>query len=90
MEELEKATKRAQELEEQLMLDAAKQQLAREREHKARKRANSEATEVPVSSEYPTESFAEEIEFQGIHFDTVKYFHPRNGILSLGQSLSLY
>lgn len=64
------------------MLDAARQQLAREQEYKARRRANSAATEVPMSSEYPTETFTEEIEFQGIRFDTVKYFHPRNGIHS--------
>ncbi|KAJ4467716.1 kinase-like domain-containing protein [Lentinula edodes] len=77
LEELEKESKHAQELEEQLMLDSARQQVAREREYKARKRASSEATEVPMTNEYPTESFADEIEFQGIRFDTVKYFHPR-------------
>ncbi|KIK54868.1 hypothetical protein GYMLUDRAFT_206162 [Collybiopsis luxurians FD-317 M1] len=83
LEEAEKATKRAQELEEQLLLNAMMQQQAREREYKARKRANSEATEVPMSSEYPTESFSDEIEFQGIRFDTVKYFHPRNECLGV-------
>ncbi|KAJ3758340.1 kinase-like domain-containing protein [Lentinula raphanica] len=83
LEEREKEIKHAQELEEQLKLDSARQQVVREREYKARKRASSEATEVPLSSEYPTESFASEIEFQGIHFDTVKYFHPRNECLGV-------
>ncbi|KAJ3727200.1 kinase-like domain-containing protein [Lentinula guzmanii] len=83
LEELEKETKHAQELDEQLKLDSARQQVAREREYRARKRASSEATEVPLSSEYPTESFADEIEFQGIRFDTVKYFHPRNECLGV-------
>ncbi|KAF9065023.1 kinase-like domain-containing protein [Rhodocollybia butyracea] len=83
LEEQEKAMKHAQELEEQLRLDTAKQQLAREQEYRARKRANSAATEVPMSSEYPTESFPDEIEFEGLYFDTVKYFRPRNECLGV-------
>ncbi|KAJ4467220.1 kinase-like domain-containing protein [Lentinula aciculospora] len=87
LEELEKATQRAQELEEQLeeqlKLDSARQQVAREREYRSRKRASSEATAVPMFNEYPTESFVDEIEFQGVRFDTVKYFHPRNECLGV-------
>ncbi|KAF5357565.1 hypothetical protein D9757_013020 [Collybiopsis confluens] len=83
LEEAEEATKHAQELEEQLLLNAAIQQQAREREYKARKRANSEATEVPMSTEYPTETFSAEVEFHGVYFDTVKYFHPRNECLGV-------
>lgn len=54
------------------------QQLARE-QHRTRQRANSEATEVPDSSDTPTETFDEDIEMNGIHFNTVKFFHRRNG-----------
>ncbi|SJL11916.1 uncharacterized protein ARMOST_15330 [Armillaria ostoyae] len=56
------------------------QQLARE-QHRTRHRANSEATEVPDSSDTPTETFDEDIEMNGIHFNTVKFFHPRNAYL---------
>ncbi|KAK0199520.1 kinase-like domain-containing protein [Desarmillaria ectypa] len=56
------------------------QQLARE-QHRTRQRANSEATEVPYSSDTPTETFDEDIEMNGIHFDTVKFFHPQNAYL---------
>ncbi|KAK0506828.1 kinase-like domain-containing protein, partial [Armillaria luteobubalina] len=62
------------------------QQLARE-QHRTRQRANSEATEVPDSSDTPTETFDEDVEMNGIHFNTVKFFHPRNGTHF---SLSLY
>ncbi|KAK0438425.1 kinase-like domain-containing protein [Armillaria borealis] len=56
------------------------QQLARE-QHRTRHRANSEATEVPDSSDTPTETFDEDIEMNTIHFNTVKFFHPRNAYL---------
>jgi translation initiation factor 2-alpha kinase 4 len=71
--------KLAQELNEQIKADAQKQQLAKERQYKARKRANSEATEVPVSGDTPTETFNEEMEINGVRFNTVKIFHPRIG-----------
>ena len=71
--------KLAQELNEQIKADAQKQQLAKERQYKARKRANSEATEVPVSGDTPTETFSQEMEINGVRFNTVKIFHPRIG-----------
>ncbi|KAF8880897.1 hypothetical protein CPB84DRAFT_1817292 [Gymnopilus junonius] len=46
-EEEARATRAAQELNEQIQADAMRQMLAREQQYKARKRANSEATEVP-------------------------------------------
>ncbi|KAG7440064.1 Serine/threonine-protein kinase [Guyanagaster necrorhizus] len=56
------------------------QQLARE-QHRTRQRANSETTEVPYSDDTPTETFDEDIEMNGVHFDTVKFFHPRKSCL---------
>jgi translation initiation factor 2-alpha kinase 4 len=74
------ATKAAQELDEQIQADAIRQMLAKEQQYKARKRANSESTEVPPTFNFDTmkESF-QEIDINGIRFDTVKLFHPRPG-----------
>ena len=74
-----------------------RQMLARELQYKNRKRANSEATEVPddmwdtggrgedMSSmgmgmvvPTPTETF-EEMEMNGVRFNTVRVFQPRVG-----------
>ncbi|KAF8883813.1 hypothetical protein BD779DRAFT_1674349 [Infundibulicybe gibba] len=80
-QEEERATREAQELSEQIRADAIRQQLEKERQYRARKRANSEATEVPVTWDTPTETFSQEVEISGVRFNTVKIFHPR---LSLG------
>ncbi len=58
------------------------QMLAKEQRHKARRRANSESTEVPPTFSVDTmmETF-QEMEMNGIRFDTVKLFHPRPGML---------
>ncbi|KAJ7083294.1 hypothetical protein B0H15DRAFT_951985 [Mycena belliarum] len=50
---------------------------AKEQQYKARKRANSEATEMPLEVDMPTESFSEEIVVDGVRFHAVKVFHPR-------------
>ena len=78
------ARKAAQELDEQIQADAMRQMLAKERQYKARKRANSETTEVPPTFGFGTmmESF-QEIDINGIRFDTVKLFHPRPGTFLL-------
>jgi len=55
-----------------------RQLLARE-EFKARNRAYSESTAVPVAGDTLTETFNLEIEVNGLRFSTVKLFHPRNG-----------
>ena len=65
------------------------QMLAKEQRHKARRRANSESTEVPPTFRVDTmmETF-QEMEMNGIRFDTVKLFHPRPGMLLLSSLLS--
>ena len=60
-----------------------RQLMAKEQQYKARKRANSEATEVPFMGELdfqvPTEVFSHEMEIDGVRFNAVKLFHPRSG-----------
>ena len=57
-----------------------RQLIAREQQYKAnRKRANSEATEVPLLSDTPIETFSHEVEVGEVYFNTVKLFHPRTG-----------
>ncbi|KAJ6607583.1 kinase-like domain-containing protein [Mycena sp. CBHHK59/15] len=73
----ERAAKLARELDAAIRADAQKQQLEKEKQYRARKRANSEATEVPIGGDTPTESFSELIEVNGTLFNTVKIFHPR-------------
>ena len=48
----------------------------------ARRRAQSDATEVPSSGDTLTESFPNEIEFKAVRFHAVKMFHPRRGKFS--------
>ncbi|KAJ6593628.1 kinase-like domain-containing protein [Mycena capillaripes] len=76
-QETQRAAQLAQELEAAIKADAQKQQLAKEREYKARKRASSEATEVPFDGDTPTESFNEVVVVDGVQFHAVKIFHPR-------------
>ncbi|TFK64222.1 kinase-like protein [Pluteus cervinus] len=75
--EAELAERRARELEDQIREDALRQQLLREQQSKSRKRANSEATEVPPTSDALTETFPQEVELDGVRFNTVRIFHPR-------------
>jgi eukaryotic translation initiation factor 2-alpha kinase 4 len=81
--EEERANRAAQELDEQIQADAIRQFMAKEQQYKARKRANSESTEVPYMAEgdfqVPTEVFAHEMEINGARFNAVKLFHPRGG-----------
>lgn len=83
-EEEEKAIRAAQELNEQIQADAMRQMLAKEQQYKARKRANSEATEVPssVENDTPMETFCD-MEINGVRFNTVRVFHPRVGEYNL-------
>ncbi|KIL60768.1 hypothetical protein M378DRAFT_906708 [Amanita muscaria Koide BX008] len=74
--EQERAAKEAEKIQAQIKEDAMRQLLARE-EFKARHRANSESTAVPVAGDTLTESF-DEMEVNGLRFNTVKLFHPRN------------
>ena len=85
-QEEERINQLAQEYEEEA--DAYRQRLERERQQheekerqqQARKRASSDATEVPSAEDpTPTESFAQEIEWQGVRFTKVKLFHPKQG-----------
>ncbi|KAK7057453.1 kinase-like domain-containing protein [Favolaschia claudopus] len=76
-QENERAAKLALELEAVIKADAQKQHLAKLREYKARKRANSEATEVPIGGDTPTESFSETVVVDGVSFHAVKIFHPQ-------------
>ena len=81
--EEERANRAAQELDEQIQADAMRQLMVKEQQYKARKRANSEATEVPFMGEgdfqVPTEVFSHEMEIDGVRFNAVKLFHPRSG-----------
>ncbi|KAJ7488435.1 kinase-like domain-containing protein [Mycena latifolia] len=76
-QETERAAKIAQELEAAVRADAQRQQIAKEQQYKARQRASSEATEVPVGGDMQTESFSEEISVDGVRFHGVKLFHPQ-------------
>ena len=80
--EEERANRAAQELDQQIQVDAMRQLMAKEQQYKARKRANSEATEVPFMLDgdlhVPTEVF-EEIEINGVRFNAVRLFLPRSG-----------
>jgi eukaryotic translation initiation factor 2-alpha kinase 4 len=74
------AKKAGQELDEQIQADAMRQMLAKEQQYKARKRANSECTEVPPTIDFGTmKELFQEIDINGIRFDTVRLFHPRPG-----------
>ena len=82
--EEERANRAAQELDEQIQADAMRQLMAKEQQYKARKRANSESTEVPFMGEggdfqVPTEVFDHEMDIDGVRFNAVKLFHPRSG-----------
>jgi len=71
-----------------------RQMLAKEKQHKSRKRANSESTEVPSTFDFDTmkETF-QDIDINGIRFDTVRLFHPRPGTFpfeSLAKVISMF
>ncbi|KAG2064081.1 hypothetical protein BDR04DRAFT_1162938 [Suillus decipiens] len=72
-------TKRAlEEKKEQIQADTQRHMLAKEMQYKAaRRRAQSDATEVPSSGDTLTKSFPSEIEFRGVRFNAVKTSHPR-------------
>ncbi|KAF8421714.1 kinase-like domain-containing protein [Boletus edulis BED1] len=74
----ELAARVAEQLQEQLQADAQKHLIAKEMQYKAaRRRAQSDATEVPSVGDTLTESFPIKVEFRGIRFNAVKMFHPR-------------
>ncbi|KAH6903402.1 other/PEK/GCN2 protein kinase [Coprinopsis sp. MPI-PUGE-AT-0042] len=79
--EEERKKKEMQEMEAQMQQIALENMLAREEQHRSRKRANSETTEVPFSSDTPLQTFDTYIEVDGVRFNTVKLFHPRQGRL---------
>lgn len=79
------AQRLADEFEEQVREGTIRQQMELEKIHTNRRRGLSDATEVPLSSvspnsDTPTESFAHDIEWEGIVFNSVKLFHPRKGL----------
>jgi len=54
-----------------------RQLIEQEQQYKAsRKRSNSEATGVPLSSDTPIETFSHEVEVGKVFFNRVKLFHP--------------
>jgi len=69
----------AEELNQQILADAQRHQHAKEQQYKSRNRNSIMTTVVPSAGDTPTESFSHEIEFSGISFDTVKFFHPHKG-----------
>ncbi|KAF8060720.1 kinase-like domain-containing protein [Lyophyllum atratum] len=76
-EERERAARAAQEREEEFKEEAMRQLAAREQLYKARKRANSESTEIPTSADTMTELFPQNVVVNGVTFNTVRLFHPR-------------
>ncbi|KAG9310494.1 hypothetical protein JVU11DRAFT_9640, partial [Chiua virens] len=80
----ELAARIAEQLQEQLQADAQKHLIAKEMQYKAaRRRAQSDATEIPSVGDTLTESFPIEVEFRGIRFSAVKMFHPRKESLGV-------
>jgi eukaryotic translation initiation factor 2-alpha kinase 4 len=77
--EEERKRREAQELEAQIEQTALNDMLAREEQYRSRKRANSETTEVPFSSDTPLQTFDSYITVDGVRFNSVKLFHPRQG-----------
>ncbi|KAI6125176.1 kinase-like domain-containing protein [Pisolithus croceorrhizus] len=78
------AAQRAAQLQEKIQADSQKHLLAKEMQYKAaRRRAQSDATEVPSAGDTLTESFPTEVEFRGIRFSAVKMFHPRRECLGI-------
>ncbi|KAG6906507.1 hypothetical protein DXG01_013561 [Tephrocybe rancida] len=75
--EAEQAAREAQEREEEFKEEALRQLAERELQYKARKRANSEATMIPSSGDTMTETFAHDVEVNGVTFNTVRLFQPR-------------
>ncbi|RPD79604.1 Serine/threonine-protein kinase [Lentinus tigrinus ALCF2SS1-7] len=72
----------AEKLNEQIREDALRQQVERERLQQARRRAMSDATEVPMTEDpTPIESFEREIKWRGHSFHKVRLFHPRQECL---------
>ena len=69
----------AEEFEQQILADAEKHRIEKQKQVMARHRASSEATEVISVTNTMTESFQHEIIYSGVHFTTVKCFHPRKG-----------
>ena len=69
----------AEEFEQQILADAEKHRIEKQKQSMARHRANSAATEVPSVTNTMTESFQHEITYSGMHFTAVKCFHPRKG-----------
>ncbi|KAG8220630.1 kinase-like domain-containing protein [Butyriboletus roseoflavus] len=80
----ELAARHAEQLQEQLQADAQKHLIAKEMQYKAaRRRAQSDATEVPSVGDTLTELFPVEVEFKGIHFTAVKMFRPHKECLGV-------
>ncbi|KAI0266451.1 kinase-like domain-containing protein [Gloeopeniophorella convolvens] len=81
LEEAERKRLFAEAFNEQMQADAQRHQMEREK-HKARHRAQSDATEVPeLADDTLTQSFDREIVINGLHFRAVKLFHPRSDCL---------
>ncbi|KAG6898698.1 hypothetical protein C0993_005051 [Termitomyces sp. T159_Od127] len=78
-EEAERAAREALVREEEFKEEALRQLAERELQYKARKRANSESTMIPSSGDTMTESFPHNVEVDGVTFNTVRLFHPRQG-----------
>ncbi|KAG6888788.1 hypothetical protein C0992_007518 [Termitomyces sp. T32_za158] len=76
-EEAERAAREALEREAEFKEEALRQLAERELQYKARKRANSESTMIPSSGDTMTESFPHNVEVDGVTFNTVRLFHPR-------------
>lgn len=83
-EEEERKRLFAEAFNEQIQADAHRHQVEREK-HRARHRAQSDATEVPeeLADGILTQSFDREIAANELHFRAVKLFHPRHGQLLL-------
>ena len=82
-EEEERKRLFAEAINEQIQADVHRHQIEREK-HRARHRAQSDATEVPeFTDDILTQTFDREIIVNELRFRAVKLFHPRQGQLSL-------
>ncbi|KAI0300075.1 hypothetical protein B0F90DRAFT_1817684 [Multifurca ochricompacta] len=80
-QEAERKRRLAEAFNEKMQEDVYRHQMEREK-HRARHRAQSDATEVPeLADDILTQSFDREIVVNGLHFHVVKLFHPRHDCL---------
>jgi eukaryotic translation initiation factor 2-alpha kinase 4 len=74
-----RAAQQASQLTAQIQADTQRQQVAKQQHMKTRQRPVSGATEIH-HGDILIETFAQEIDFDGLKFNAVKIFHPSQGM----------